>query len=325
MARSVPPGWVRRADRVIRRRAGNLGRDHASRTDRTSCVEVVDMLLRRGTPTVLLAVLLSGCGGGAAPVPPGSTAEPTTGPTTGAPGTSGEAHALPVYYVADTPAGFRLQREFHGIATADPASDAVREMLAGPGTDPDYRTHWPPGTALRAPVTAADGVITVDLTGVGAANVGTELAELTVQQLVFTVQAALQSTDPVRILVDGVPVQELWGAVSTAEPVARGDVYALRSLVQIDAPAHGASVGRVVEVTGEAAVFEATVLWQVLRDGAVVQSGVTSSAEGQRFAPYAFTVTLEPGEYTVRVLEDDPSGGEGRPVFTDDKAITVTA
>jgi hypothetical protein len=93
--------------------------------------------------------------------------------------------------------------------------------------------------------------------------------------------------------------------------------------VQIDSPVDGAQVGRVVEVRGEAAVFEATLHWEVLRDGAVVQKGVTSTAEGQRFAPFAFTVTLDPGEYTVRVSEDDPSGGEGRPPFTDDKRFTV--
>ena len=52
-----------------------------------------------------------------------------------------------MYYVAETPAGFRLYREFHRLTTSDPASDAVRDMLARPkGDDPDYRTLWPAGT-----------------------------------------------------------------------------------------------------------------------------------------------------------------------------------
>jgi hypothetical protein len=55
----------------------------------------------------------------------------------------------------------------------------------------------------------------------------------------------------------------------------------------------------------------------------VVASGFTTTAEGQRFAPFAFTVELEPGEYVVRISEDDPSGGEGRPVMTDDRTVTV--
>jgi Immunoglobulin-like domain of bacterial spore germination/Sporulation and spore germination len=277
----------------------------------------------RGRALVLIAVfialLVAGCG--ATDPDPGATPFPVT-PAPDA--DAGRRGMLPVYYVAETAAGFRLQREFHGVVTTDPASAAVREMLASPtGTDPDYRTYWPPGSALREPVHRENGEIVVDLTGVRSARMGTELAELTVQQLVFTVQGALQSADPVRILVDGTPAPELWGAVDTSVPVERGDPYALRSLVQIDSPAEGAQVGREIEVRGEAAVFEATVRWEILRDGGLVQKGFTSTAEGQRFAPFAFAVTLEPGKYTVRVREDDPSDGEGRPVLTDDKTFTV--
>jgi hypothetical protein len=286
------------------------------------------MVLWRATVLVLLmalTTLTAGCGGERpeAPAPAVQATAPQSTPPAETRGDESQV-ALPVYYVAETAAGFRLQREFHRVPSADPPSDAVREMLARPtGIDPDYRNPWPAGTTLRAPVRTTDGEIVVDLTGLGPAQVGTELAELAVQQLVFTVQGALQKTDPVRILVDGQQVDELWGAVDISQPVRRGDAYALRSLVQIDAPAHGATVGRVVEVTGEAAVFEATVHWEVLRDGAVVRSGFTSTSEGQRFAPFAFEVTLDPGQYVVRIREDDPSGGEGRPVLTDDKAITV--
>lgn len=268
---------------------------------------------------LLVATLLAtGCGAEPAIPPPSAPAGAGTPSSAQVP--TGEPRALPIYYVTDTPAGFRLYREFHRVTTTDPASDAVREMLAEPtGEDPDYRTLWPDGTALRVPVTAENGVITVDLTpeASGPAMIGSEAAELTVQQLVFTVHGALQSTDPVRLLVDGVSVAELWGSVSTADPVRRADQYAVRSLVQIDAPVHGARVGRTVEVSGEAAVFEATVPWEILRGDTVVQSGFTMSAQGQRFAPFSFTVTLEPGEYMLQVTEDDPSDGEGRPPFTD--------
>lgn len=287
------------------------------------------MIARRGPVLVILAIVLAGCAaesGPSGPPPGAALPEPVptvrSAPPTGS--TAGTLTAVPIYYLANTPAGLRLQREFHRVPPADRASAAVREMLAEPtGTDPDYRSHWPSGTTLRTPVRVENATVVVDLAGVDAAPPSAEFAELTVQQLVFTVQGALQSGDPVRILVDGEPVARLWGRVPTAEPVRRGDDYALRSLVQIDEPAHGAVVGREVEVTGEAAVFEATVGWEVLRDGAVVRSGSTSTTEGQRFAPFAFTVALEPGEYVVRVLEDDPSGGEGRPVLSDDKSVTV--
>jgi hypothetical protein len=190
------------------------------------------------------------------------------------------------------------------------------------GLDPDYRTRWPPAAALRGPVTTGGDEITVDLTGLGASPVDEAIAPMMVQQLVFTVQGALQSVDPVRVLVDGEPVDDLWG-VPTADPVRRGDTLALRSPVQIDEPADGATVGPDVVVSGEAAVFEATVLWEVLDSGRVVQSGYTTTSEGQKFSPYRFTVRLGPGKYVVRVSEDDPSDGEGRAPLTDDKTITV--
>ena len=80
-----------------------------------------------------------------------------------------------------------------------------------------------------------------------------------------------------------------------------------------------------VRVSGEAAVFEATLLWEVRRDDAVVRSGFTSTAEGQRFAPYAFSLDLPPGDYEIRVTEDDPSDGAGRPAMTDSRRVTVSS
>ncbi len=231
--------------------------------------------------------------------------------------------AVPVYYAADTPSGPRLQREFHAVATIDVGSAAVREMLGARPLDEDYRTLWPGTAALRSSVTREGGAIVVDLTGVGREAPDRATAALALQQLVLTVQGALQSTDPVRVLVDGQRTDRLWGLVDVGTPVARADQTAVRSLVQIDSPADGATVGRDVVVTGEAAVFEATLPWEVRQGDRVVASGVATTAEGQRFSPYRFTVRLEPGQYVLVVTEDDPSGGAGRPPFTDTKRITV--
>ena len=182
-------------------------------------------------------------------------------------------------------------------------------MLAHPtGLDPDYRNPWPPGTSLRVPVTSAADAITVDLTAAPP-------SDLAAQELVFTVQGALGSTAPVHLLHDGTP---------TGPPIPRGDPYALRSLVQIDAPAEGTSTTSPVTVTGEAAVFEATLHWAVLSGATTIRTGVASTAEGQVFAPFRFAIDLPPGHYTVRISEDDPSDGAGRPVMTDDRTVTVT-
>jgi hypothetical protein len=274
----------------------------------------------RWVVTLAAAVLLTAC----------TTSESGSGSAGSAGASSSKTAAsrpLAIYYVADTAVGPRLYREFHSVPTVvDGPSDAVRELLArATGDDPDYRSFWPSGTELRNPVAHEAGVITLDLSAnVLTAQLGSAVADLTVQQLVYTVQAALQNTDPVRILVDGKPVPQLWGQVPTSEPVRRADPYQTRSLVQIDEPTHGGPVGRTVQVKGEAAAFEANVPWEVLRDGKVVQHGAATTAEGQRFSAFSFTVTLEPGDYVLRVVEDDPSAGAGRPPFADTKSIKVT-
>jgi hypothetical protein len=237
---------------------------------------------------------------------------------------------VPVYFYGHTPAGDRLYREFHQVrvgAGEELGSAAVRELLvrAG-GVDPAYRSAWPRGWTLRAPVRHATGAITVDLAGPaggGQSPSGQASAELAVRQLVYTVQGALGSTDPVRILVGGESVRQLWGRVDVATPRGRDDPYKIRSPIQIDNPGYGTRVGRTFRVTGEAAVFEATLNWEVLRGSTVVKHGFATTAEGQKFSPYSFELTLEPGTYILRVSQEDLSAGEGRPPITDSKSITV--
>ncbi|WP_028924473.1 Gmad2 immunoglobulin-like domain-containing protein [Pseudonocardia acaciae] len=268
---------------------------------------------------LLVAGLLAGCGGHRSDPPAGTTPSPAP-PSSAAP--AGEA--VPVYYVM----GARLYREFHSVrADPDPGTAAVRELLArDTGDDPDYRSAWPAGWTLRAPVQHAAKVITVDLSppaAGGGANPTAELARLGAQQLVYTVQGALGSTDPVRILLDGRRAEKLWGQVPISAPVERADPHAVRAPVQIDNPANGLVVGRTVRVSGEAATFEANVTWQVLEGDTVVRHGAATAGEAFTLTPYSFTVTLEPGVYTVRVAEEDVSDGEGRPPFSDTKTITV--
>jgi hypothetical protein len=268
---------------------------------------------------LLAAALVAGCAGAGGAGDRGLPSSPA--PTPAAPGVQ-EQRALPVYYVLGDGEQARLVREFHAVWTTDPLTGAVTELLGTPPQDPDLHTDWPDETALHAPVTRGDGVVTVDVTRPG--DVPAERAALTLQQLVYTVQGAAGSTDPVRLLVDGEPVPTLWGQ-DVSRPIPSADPYATRLLVQIDDPAEGATVGGgTVTVSGEAAVFEATVLWEV-RDsgGIVVRSGVTTSAEGMRFSPFRFTVPLPPGSYEITVAEDDPSGGEGRPVQRDTRRVTV--
>ncbi len=281
----------------------------------------------------LLAALLAGCtapavGAGVPAAPSGTPPSASASASVPGPPATGRQRAVPLYYVTDTPAGPRLAREFRRLPVGDEpgaaASAAAAALLAAPGgTVPGHRNAWPTGAALRAPVTHADGVVTVDLTAQAGRGTPAEPL-LAVQQLVHTVTGALSTTDPVRLLVDGAPVPRLWrDGVDTSLPVRRADPLGVRVLVGIDEPTEGAVVTSPLRVAGEAAVFEATLRWEVRRDGAVVRSGTASTAEGQTFSPYSFTVRLPPGEYEVRVVEDDPSDGAGRPPMTDARRVTV--
>lgn len=284
--------------------------------------------MRRTGALLVLLVLLTGC------VRP--EVEPTSGPTepattapTAEPTQSPEPTAAPadtwVYYLLDTRAGLRLAREAADVDGDDAVRLAVERMIAGP-SDPDYSTPWNPSTTVLG-IDIAGGALSVDLSeDARTASIGSAGAALMIQQLVYTAtDAAGDEAMPVMLTIEGEPAGELWGAVVWDEPVTREDPLDVRLLVQIDEPQEGATVTSPATVSGDAAVFEANLLWSVLdAAGTEVQAGFTTTAEGQVFAPYEFVLELEPGEYTVVISESDPSDGEAGTPMSDSKSITVS-
>jgi spore germination protein GerM len=276
-------------------------------------------------------VLIVACGdatgdGGSVP---GTTTAPAPTSTSGIPATASPtaetapaAAEVPVYYLVDTRAGFRLARELREV-TGDPLVGAVEAMVEG-ADDPDYATTWNPDTEVLS-VEQSGGTVTVNLSeDARTANAGSEAAAMMVQQLVHTVTGAAQEDASVRLLIEGEPAGELWGVLTWDEPVVPADPADVRVLVQIDRPAEGATAASPVTVTGEANAFEANVPWRVLAtDGTEVTTGFATTTAGQEFAPFSFEVALEPGTYVVEISEDDPSGGEGGPPMTDTRTVTV--
>lgn len=249
--------------------------------------------------------------------PPASpTATPTTTPTV-------TATDVPVYFMIDTRVGLRLIPERHDL-TGEPVRSAVERMIAGPD-DPDYTSPWNKATTVLG-VTPGNPTV-VDLSAdARTASIGSAGAALMIQQLVHTVTAANGNpTGSVLLTIAGQPAGELWGVVEWTTPQVREPALDVQALVQIAAPRQGATTSSPVTVSGQAAVFEATLPWKVVTDrGVVVLSGVAHTAEGQTFAPYSFTVQLPPGTYTVVATEDDPSGGEAPgPRMQDSKKFTV--
>ena len=239
---------------------------------------------------------------------------------------------VPVYYVGDTSRGPRLFREVLHVGAAPGASEAevattlaVNSVRPGPA-DADYRTDWPAGT--EATVDSGQGVITVDLVNPAGLEEQTppmtaNAAAMAVEQVIYTVQASEQTRDPVRFLVDGNPVDHIFG-VPTSRPLTAGDPTEVLAQVWIIDPTEGAKVRSGFEVTGLANAFEANVQWELMQGEQVVKSGFTTAEECCTMAPYSFTVEAPPGDYTLVVHDSDPSGGEGFPPWKDTKDITIT-
>ncbi|MGH3366488.1 MAG: Gmad2 immunoglobulin-like domain-containing protein [Nocardioidaceae bacterium] len=229
---------------------------------------------------------------------------------------------VPVYYLGDTTSGPRLFREWHRVQTSKPAAEvALDQMLTQPPDDPDYFSPWPSGSRALS-VRRTGGVVTVDLSPrVRETDVRRGTADLMVQQLVYTVTAAEQTSDPVRILVQGRPVSEISGA-RTGEPLTRVDPLRVQALTWVTAPAEGSSVSRSFTVTGIANAFEATVTWQLLDGDRVVRDGFTTARQGQTFSPYSFRVrNVPPGDYTLKVYQESMEGGQD--TFVDTKDVLV--
>jgi Sporulation and spore germination/Immunoglobulin-like domain of bacterial spore germination len=203
--------------------------------------------------------------------------------------------SVPVYYLGDTTTGQRLFREFHEVSTVEPALGALGEMFDGEPSDPDYTSPWADG-ARALSVAQSGGQIMVDLSSEATrAEAPEDTTRLMTQQLVYTVQGTLQSSDPVRVLVEGEPAADLLGVPLTAS-LERADPLQVQALTWVTGPAEGATVDRTFRVEGIAAAFEAHVDWQMLQGGAVVQEGYAITAEGQAFSAYSFTVSdVAPG------------------------------
>lgn len=246
----------------------------------------------------VLTAALAGCTGPSpAPLPMG-TPTPTT--------------SLAVYYAVSDRGGPKLIREFHRLLVPDDSaaakvSAAVADMLAAPALDPDYTSLWPQGIRIASAMVDGD-TATVDLTGFTTGMGGlTEAAAL--QQLVYTVTAA-SGQPKVKILRDGQPVGSLFGHVSTKDALVRGPAVDVLYGVWIISPQQGDQPGADVQVHLAGIAFEATVNYDILRDGKIVKHQVvTLDAGAPRQGEFTTTVRLDPGEYVIQAYEVSAKDG----------------
>ena len=264
-------------------------------------------------------------------VGPTATDSPTPTPSTShtPPTASGTPVALPVYYAApigDDARMVRLYREWLTVpGVTREADDRLRARTAvelaitavPPGTD-GYLRSWDGVDLLDVSVT--DARITVTLSGPGGEGFSEDTERVSVQQLVWTAQAAVgRGPIPVWFVLadrsDAIfgtqPVDRPYN-----RPSSRDQYHEDLAPIWVTSPTRGQELpAGPVTVTGEASVFEATVSWQLLREGgAVVDDGfVTASAGAPGRGTFEIGLgTLAPGAYAVRVYE--LSAEDGRTV-----------
>ena len=297
-----------------------------ARTERPSAGRWVPLTVAAAVATVVVIVggawLAQQQSGDAPAAGPGSTArEPTSQPS------SDDRRRLdvPVYYVGGTAAGPRLFAEAHPVmdASGTELQAAVQEALTGSPLDPDYEN--PLGDlGVTATAAAKGGQVTIELSEPLSRPPGMdeEEAQMVVQSLLWTADAAAPGSGPVSFTVDGAPATEVLG-IDTSAPAERASADSVLSTVSVATPAEGAVVPTRFEVTGQAATSEANVVWELKRGEEVVRHGFTTARECCTQSPYSFEVTAAPGDYTLVVHDTDESDGEGIGTSADTKRIKV--
>jgi hypothetical protein len=213
----------------------------------------------------------------------------------------------------------RLYRTFNRI-NGRPAEEAVRLMTTQKPDDPDYQSPWT-GAEVSSVTRSRDGV-TVDFKELPRRTLEPALADLAVQQLVYTVQGALDDeTVPVQITEQGRPSSSLFG-VDTRQPLGRAQASDVQALVWILSPTNGAKVSAPVTVTGMAAASEAQVDWRAtnLRTKATAR-GYAVPKESAKFSSFEFTPKLTAGTWLVEAYLISPK--DGKITDTDSQLIFV--
>jgi hypothetical protein len=259
--------------------------------------------------------------GSASPTPSASASASASG---SAPGPTAQA-AVPVYVIDSNGARsprYGLYREFHrvdlpeGPTPADRVRAAVGLAMATPATLADGGSVRPwSGVGLDGVTVTADR-ITVTVSGDGPSGLDARIAELAVQQVVWSAQAAVgKGNVPVRV-VRADAGTTVFGTVSIAAPFMRppaDQYYTVLGDIWITLPEPGATLPATdpITVSGEATVFEGTLQWEVRRGTEVLRSGMTTtSAGGPMRGTYTISVgRLPAGAYVLRVWADSMRDG----------------
>lgn len=229
-----------------------------------------------------------------------------------------------VYFVADTPRGFKLFSEKREFTQSDDfAQKIVSELVSGEisPTDPDYENLWGPSNSVIS-IETSDAIATIDLGSISL-NVGSEGEQRAIEQIVWTYLELAPSIKSVRFTVNGKTVESFAGHVDTTGEFTRAPSYEVLNPLQISSITENDVLTNPVTISGEACTFEANVLWRLLKDGAIAKEAPTTAATAcpDRSTWSVNLDTLPAGSYKFEVLEY--SAEDGSLFAMDDKNFTV--
>ena len=278
-----------------------------------------------------LTLVIAACAGASDDATPPPAPAPAPAPSEPAAPTDPDADAtdvVAVYVVRSAPTTFFVEPipvrvPAFGDAVSARVTAAVEALLELTETgDAELFTSVPAGTTLHR-VSVDGDVVTLDVSGAIVGSSGSSAQELTfAQQLAHTARVD-EAIGAIVLLVDGQPIDELWGHLDWSGPVAVDPFILSPVTVTTPLPDEEVPVGPVT-FRGQATVFEATVLVTLLDvDGEIVEDGfVTATTGAPGRGTWEWTVTLPgPGEFTVVAAESDPSEGEGRPPFATTRTV----
>lgn len=288
------------------------------------------------------ALALSGCVATPQPgvtnsnTPPQVMSAEASAATTSAPlETTQASNKAPVYWIGRSNDNTFLYREFRDVPEEDnPVTGALRVMMSEKPLDPDFFTPWQNPKMLASSISGKN-VITVDMsTDAFNSNVDPAMAELAVQQLVYTATAAAASAGlvdsgqqiQVVVLVDGHTDYVAFNHVRLGAPTSRS--VGMVAPVWIIDPQEGTSVeDGAIKINGRSTSPGGVLRWEVLRiDGSVktsyVNGTVTASPEAGKSGAFSLSVNLGPGNYEVRVSQVE-EGNPAEDLNVDTRGFTV--
>jgi germination protein M len=189
-----------------------------------------------------------------------------------------------------------VQREIP--STPRIAHATLRELIEGPSPSDlaliDGLSTAVPDETLLLGVTIDDRVATVDLSREFESGGGSFTMFARLAQVAYTV-TQFPTVDEVRFELDGRPVTVFSGeGILLDGPVSRDDYLDLLPGVFVDSPAAGATVRSPLELTGRAAVFEATFQYRLqAADGTVLAEDFAMTDNGLGWGRFEVSIPYD--------------------------------